>query len=128
MREGVKKMPQQIRFNFFSRDGSCALGAAAEGAGYDPLSCTPTPYEFLKETFHEELGIVLRPTCRSKNAGNCGRERPVTAVYSLVKHLNDDHELTREEIADCLEAVLGGQAFTCSDGTIVEPAKGRGEP
>ena len=131
MRVGAIMRPHQEFRSFFGDAlSSCALGAAAEGAGlkkWQDMSVDyVTPYEFLKERFADEMDTILRPTCKSSLAMNCGRERPITSVYSLVKHLNDDHRLTREEIADCLEAVLSGRVFTCSDGTVVEPANLKG--
>lgn len=90
IREGAKKRPQSTG-NYFAEGGSCALGAAAEGIGFNPAISLGDDEvsEFLSTHFP-----VLR--CRSRHT-----KMPLAEWIILS---NDVRRLSREQIADLVEA------------------------
>lgn len=82
------------------RLGSCALGAGYEAMFGSPCANTQANYDkvdaafpYLLETFP---GCPLGDDCESEI-------EPTYDLSDLVVHLNDQHEWTRERIADWLE-------------------------
>jgi hypothetical protein len=88
---GVKRRPVQSFGEYFGDNGgSDALGAAYEGIFLLPKDV---------QGFHPRvwrLFDLLENTARRCPAG-CKKHLPIAA---LMVHLNDDHEWTREQIAD----------------------------
>ncbi len=72
---------------------TCALGAAAAAMGV--LDEVGENFALLRQIFPQLQLQAMCPACR------------VTAtVEAVIAHLNDDHELTREQIAEWVATVL----------------------
>ena len=89
------------RTRTFRVTGTCALGAAAVAIGKAPESLTEfrdsDPYQDLTERFPE-------PHADMRDCPEKGCQLHHTTTL-LVTHLNDDHQWTRERIADWLEGL-----------------------
>jgi hypothetical protein len=110
MRKGAAQRPQC--FGSVMRQvgdevtGTCALGAAYEGAfGFAALVSNDD-----ESLFHMELedvaeadglNVTIHRACPV-----CGPE-PSVQLLDLVAHLNDMHDWSRERIADWLDALSG---------------------
>lgn len=101
IREGLKLRPQAQRLFVKGFDGvirSCALGAAYEAlTGETPLGGMDDwdAYKTVEIAFpYICIGHVPCPV------NHCGCDESVEA---LTMHLNDDHQWTREQIADFVE-------------------------
>lgn len=85
----------------FRITGTCALGAAAVAIGKAPDSISAyqeaDPYWDLQERFPMPHGAIR--DCPEKECTICS---PVTLI---VTHLNDEHQWSREKIADWLEGL-----------------------
>ncbi len=93
-------------------EATCAWGAAiqASGVGFHferavhfdqaPMRAAAGPSEFIKVyDIPDEWKVMARfrtecPRCSTKDQ-----------VYRLIAHLNDDHGLTRQEIADWIDSI-----------------------
>ena len=91
--EGAKRRPSQAFGEYFSnKGGSCALGAAYEGAYARP---------------HEAAAIRPRlnrlfdclENVRRRCPEGCNKRLPLN---SIILHLNDDHHWSREQIVSWL--------------------------
>jgi hypothetical protein len=90
---GAKRRPQAFG-SYFTWDGaSCALGAAYEGIHHLPKTIGPI-HPRLERLFH-----CLEDIIRACPEG-CKKKLPLA---SLIVHLNDDHQWTRERIAAWLK-------------------------
>lgn len=78
----------QIFHSFGNENETCALGAALLGFGEFPSDCGP----LLKIISGDNSPVV--DCCRCAYLGTVG---------SVVMHLNDNHKMPRNEIADWLE-------------------------
>ena len=91
--EGARRRPSQAFGEYFSsKGGSCALGAAYEGAyalPHDAVSVRPRL---------DRLFDCLENVRRRCPVG-CNKRLPLNAI---ILHLNDDHHWTREQIVDWL--------------------------
>jgi hypothetical protein len=99
MRIGAKLRPQGFGYLFQLNENdqvcSCAIGAAAEGLlGTDPF-VLKMGLSDVKEKF-PQLG---------EHVPNPGREGATQSLKTVIIHLNDEQEWTREEIADWLEGI-----------------------
>lgn len=83
IRLGAKIRPQAFR-GFWSGRGSCALGAAAEGAGF----------AYGGEISRDVFWAAFHTT-----------REPLAFLEVLITDWNDTHLMSREEIADRLEAM-----------------------
>lgn len=103
IREGIKARPEQAFGRYFQgANGSCALGAAYDGLG----GCARA--EWTPETVVE--GFISRATGAEMfeikiKCPKC-KKTDVTAqsMARSIAHMNDDHKMTREDIASFLEA------------------------
>jgi hypothetical protein len=90
---GARRRPEQAFGEYFSESGgSCALGAAYEGAyalPRDAQSVRPRLYR---------LFDCLENVRRRCPVG-CNKRLPLNAI---ILHLNDDHHWTREQIVEWL--------------------------
>ena len=92
IREGAQARPDQAFGEYFQgRHASCALGAAYEGMY--PL---PSDAAGIRPRHLERLFDCLEYTLRSCPKG-CKKRLPLGA---MILHLNDDHQWTREAIAE----------------------------
>jgi len=91
--EGVKRRPLQAFGEYFDdHGGSCALGAAYEGAYVLPQDA---------HTVHPRLHRIFDclENVRRRCPVGCHKRLPLNAI---ILHLNDDHHWTREEIVEWL--------------------------
>lgn len=89
---GALSRPDQAFGHYFvGRRASCALGAAYEG-----FYKLPTDAEGIRPRHLERLFDCLENTLRSCPEG-CKKR---LALASMILHLNDDHQWTRERIAE----------------------------
>jgi hypothetical protein len=102
MREGAKLRPQGAHL-LFSKGRSCALGAALEGIG---LEYSETAHSL--GTVRRKFSILRAPKFCPCPVPNC-EDYKDNSLTTIVGHLNDDHEWTRERIADWLETIEVGQ-------------------
>lgn len=95
IRLGAMLRPQ-VRYFFFDRDGSCALGAACEAIS-------------LKEhdvMFYYGKGILEAFPILCARSVACPVCAATDTAFRIVGcHLNDKHEWTREAIADWVETI-----------------------
>lgn len=92
---GARRRPKQSFGTYFdTQGGSCALGAAYEGIYRLPRNMADATPRRLDRFFH-----CLENVSRRCPAG-CRKQIPIGA---MIVHLNDDHQWTREQIADWLE-------------------------
>jgi hypothetical protein len=98
IRAGSKLRPQSFGC-YFSDDGrSCALGAAYEGIYVLPQAAGAAMPGLLERFFH-----CLEYTARECPHG-CNKRLPLA---SMIVHLNDDHEWSREQIAKWVDRPSG---------------------
>lgn len=112
IREGAKLRPQAIGY-YFSLGRSCALGAVLE------ISYGNTKHrDFVELNRAYPYMVKEEHVCpESKCAGN-------HTLLGLVLHLNDDHQWTREVIADWLETEEEKLGFvTVVENESAQPAK-----
>jgi hypothetical protein len=90
---GARRRPQQAFGEYFDdHGGSCALGAAYEGA-----YALPEDAHGVRPRL-DRLFDCLENVRRRCPVG-CNKRLPLNAI---ILHLNDDHHWTREEIAEWL--------------------------
>jgi hypothetical protein len=93
IRAGSSRGPQCFGSYFDDHGGSCALGAVYEGVYHLPRDHGRLVPEHLERLFRC-LDEVTKRCPRG-----CQKRLPLAA---MIVHLNDDHRLSREEIADWL--------------------------
>jgi hypothetical protein len=93
IRAGSTRGPQCFGSYFDDKGGSCALGAVYEGVYRLPRQHGKLIPDHLERLFRC-LDEVMK-TC----PGGCGKRLPLAP---MIVHLNDDHRLTREQIAEWL--------------------------
>ncbi len=94
---GAQKRPRQSFGSYYEgQQASCALGAAYDGIYRIPSEATPAVYRDLYRLFD-----CLDFTIKWCPVG-CKKQIPLAA---LIVHLNDDHQWSREQIADWLRSV-----------------------
>lgn len=109
IRLGAMLKPQCFG-RYFYRDGSCALGAAADALGVqvDQLCVgngTIVPQIYASNWPRSSVTFMFMtvpPLCPA-----CGQQR--AAVDCLIRHLNDEHRWTREQIADVVARIEAQQ-------------------
>ncbi len=92
--EGARRRPVQAFGEYFSHQGgSCALGAAYEGA-------YTLPHE--AESIRPRLDRLFDclENVRRRCPEGCHKRLPLN---SIILHLNDDHHWTREQIVEWLK-------------------------
>ena len=95
--EGAKRRPTQAFGEYFSETGgSCALGAAYEGAYALPRD--PREAHTIRPRM-DRLFDCLENVRRRCPVG-CNKRLPLN---SIILHLNDDHHWTREQIVEWLK-------------------------
>jgi hypothetical protein len=95
--EGSKRRPMQAFGEYFSnKGGSCALGAAYEGAYALPRD--PEEAHAIRPRL-DRLFDCLENVRRRCPVG-CNKRLPLNAI---ILHLNDDHQWTREQIVEWLK-------------------------
>jgi len=95
--EGARRRPQQAFGEYFSDDGgSCALGAAYEGAYVLPHN----PHEAHAIRPRLERIFDCLENVRRRCPEGCNKRLPLNAI---ILHLNDDHHWTREQIVEWLK-------------------------
>ncbi len=106
MRKGAAMRPQ-CHFTMFNGVGSCAIGAAIEGAGIElilsELRCTAY-HEILSElcTAYPEWNPILNALVPVPTLEPADLPAPTAAI---VMYLNDERLWTREDIANWLKGV-----------------------
>jgi hypothetical protein len=93
IRVGATRGPQCFGSYFDELGGSCALGAVYEGVYH-----LPRQHGKLIPDHLERLFRCLDEVTKQCPEG-CGKRLPLAA---MIVHLNDDHRLTREQIATWL--------------------------
>ena len=93
IRAGSSRGPQCFGSYFDEKGGSCALGAVYEGVYHLPRNHGKLVPDHLERLFRC-LDEVMK-VCPS----GCGKKLPLAP---MIVHLNDDHRLTREQIAEWL--------------------------
>jgi hypothetical protein len=99
IRAGSSRGPQCFGSYFDERGGSCALGAVYEGVYH-----LPRQHGKLIPDHLERLFRCLDEMTKQCPRG-CSKRLPLA---SMIVHLNDDHRMTREEIAEWLTQESGG--------------------
>ena len=117
MREGAKRRPG-IKQRFFgpriggNLSGSCALGAAFESRnggtpaeGYDPNLASDLAWLYHSiASYFPVLAVTMNPASQCQ-----GCTAPSGSLYKGIFHMNDDHDFTREAIADWLDKIADRQ-------------------
>jgi hypothetical protein len=93
IRAGSARGHQCFGSYFDERGGSCALGAVYEGVYHLPRNHGKLVPDHLERLFRC-LDEVTKPCPQG-----CKKRLPLA---SMIVHLNDDHRLTREQIAEWL--------------------------
>ncbi len=93
IRAGSARGPQCFGSYFDDTGGSCALGAVYEGVYH-----LPRQHGTLVPDHLERLFRCLDETTKGCPRG-CAKRLPLA---SMIVHLNDDHRMSREEIAEWL--------------------------
>ena len=93
IRAGSSRGPQCFGSYFDEKGGSCALGAVYEGVYHLPRNHGKLVPDHLERLFRC-LDEVVK-VCPS----GCNKKLPLAP---MIVHLNDDHRLTRDQIADWL--------------------------
>ena len=96
---GSKRGPQCFGSYFDEKGGSCALGAA-----YDGMYLLPPHHEHVRPNHLERLFRCLDDLAKRCPEG-CRKRLPLA---SMIVHLNDDHQWTRERVAEWLTAESEG--------------------
>jgi hypothetical protein len=93
---GAERRPTQAFGEYYSEEGgSCALGAAYEGA----YALPPDPHEaHIRPRLHRLFDCL--ENVRRRCPEGCKKRLPLNAI---ILHLNDDHHWTREQIVDWLK-------------------------
>ena len=95
---GMRRRPEQAFGAYFEgRNSSCALGAA-----YDGLYRLPHEHGPLRPLHLERVFDCLENTLRHCPIDGCPKS---LMLASVIVHLNDDHEWSREQIADWLQTI-----------------------
>ena len=95
--EGARRRPRQAFGEYFSdTGGSCALGAAYEGAYALPRD----PHEAHAIRPRMERLFDCLENVRRRCPEGCKKRLPLNAI---ILHLNDDHHWTREQIVEWLK-------------------------
>src|SRR5262245_52858688 len=94
---GAKRRPSQAFGEYFSEQGgSCALGAAYEGAYALPRD--PEEAHSIRPRLDRLFDCL--ENVRRKCPVGCNKRLPLNAI---ILHLNDDHHWTREQIVEWLK-------------------------
>ncbi len=93
IRAGSMRGPQCFGSYFDEKGGSCALGAVYEGVYH-----LPRQHGKLVPDHLERLFRCLDEVVKNCPLG-CGKRLPLAP---MIVHLNDDHRMTREQIAEWL--------------------------
>jgi hypothetical protein len=93
IRAGSSRGPQCFGSYFDEKGGSCALGAVYEGVYH-----LPRQHGKLIPDHLERLFRCLDEVTKKCPQG-CGKRLPLAA---MIVHLNDDHRMSREQIAEWL--------------------------
>jgi hypothetical protein len=93
IRAGSSRGPQCFGSYFDEKGGSCALGAVYEGVYHLPRNHGKLIPDHLERLFRCLDEVTKR--CPQ----GCSKRLPLA---SMIVHLNDDHRLTREQIAEWL--------------------------
>jgi hypothetical protein len=104
IRRGAKKRPKAKGAYFKQVEGgigSCAIGAAVEGAGI--VRKAPGYLNLLNSDILSTLARKLGYDPFTRRVPNDG-SIPGSNIFSYVTSMNDYTNMTREEIADVLEA------------------------
>jgi len=96
IRAGSTRGPQCFGSYFDEKGGSCALGAV-----YDAVYHLPRQHGKLIPDHLERLFRCLDEVTKRCPLEGCKKRLPLAP---MLVHLNDDHLLTREQIADWLTA------------------------
>ena len=99
IRAGSSRGPQCFGSYFDEKGGSCALGAVYEGVYHLPRGHGKLVPDHLERLFRC-LDEVTKKCPRG-----CAKRLPLA---SMIVHLNDDHRLTREQIAEWLTVESNG--------------------
>ena len=100
--EGARRRPSQAFGEYFStKGGSCALGAAYEGAYALPQEAGSIRPRL------DRLFDCLENVRRRCPEG-CNKRLPLNAI---ILHLNDDHHWTREQIVELAAEVARGSGL-----------------
>jgi hypothetical protein len=99
IRAGSKRGHQCFGSYFDEKGGSCALGAVYEGVYHLPRQHGKLIPDHLERLFRCLDEVTKR--CPQ----GCGKRLPLA---SMIVHLNDDHRLTREQIAEWLTQESSG--------------------
>ena len=92
--EGARRRPHQAFGEYFSdQGGSCALGAAYEGA-----YSLPDDVHAVRPRLDRLFDCL--ENVRRKCPSGCNKRLPLN---SIILHLNDDHRWTREQIVEWLK-------------------------
>jgi hypothetical protein len=93
IRAGSSRGPQCFGSYFDEKGGSCALGAVYEGVYHLPRNHGNLVPDHLERLFRclDEV-VKMCP-------GGCNKRLPLAP---MIVHLNDDHRMTREQIAEWL--------------------------
>src|SRR2546428_476996 len=91
---GARRRPQAFGQYFSEDGGSCALGAAYEGAYVLPRDQNPSIRPRLDRLFD------CLENVRRRCPEGCNKRLPLNAI---ILHLNDDHHWTREKIVEWLK-------------------------
>ena len=95
--EGARRRPTQAFGEYFSETGgSCALGAAYEGAYALPRD--PHEAHSIRPRLHRLFDCLEQ--VRRRCPEGCNKRLPLNAI---ILHLNDDHHWTREQIVEWLK-------------------------
>src|SRR4029453_10601722 len=93
IRAGASRGPQCFGSYFDEKGGSCALGAAYEGVYHLPRGHG-------KRIPGHPAGVFRGPEEMAKKCPQgCSKRLPLA---SMIVHLNDDHRMSREQIAEWL--------------------------
>ena len=93
IRAGSERGHQCFGSYFDEKGGSCALGAVYEGVYHLPREHGKLVPDHLERLFRCLDEVV------KKCPQGCGKRLPLAP---LIVHLNDDHRMTREQIAEWL--------------------------
>jgi hypothetical protein len=99
IRAGSKRGHQCFGSYFDEKGGSCALGAVYEGVYHLPRQHGKLIPDHLERLFRCLDEVTKR--CPQ----GCGKRLPLA---SMIVHLNDDHRMTREQIAEWLTQESSG--------------------
>jgi hypothetical protein len=96
---GSTRGPQCFGSYFDEKGGSCALGAVYEGVYHLPRHHGKLIPD------HLELLFRCLDEMTKKCPQGCSKRLPLASMFV---HLNDDHRLTREQIAECITQESSG--------------------